>query len=76
MYVHHMCVWFQQRSEEGIGSPGTGATDGCEPPCECWDSNPGPLQEHRTLSSPVFVLLFSEVGSHETHASMELGLCR
>lgn len=25
----------------GIRSPATGAMDGCEPPCECWQSNPG-----------------------------------
>ena len=27
MYVHHMRAW---KPEEGIGSPGTGVTDGCE----------------------------------------------
>lgn len=27
--------------EEGVGSPGTGITDACEPPCEFWESNLG-----------------------------------
>ena len=29
--VGHICVWCLQRSEEGVRSPGTGVTDGCEP---------------------------------------------
>lgn len=33
MCVHSMHVWGLRRSEEGVGSPGTGVTDGCEPPC-------------------------------------------
>lgn len=41
-----MCVLGEQ-SEEGIGCPGTGVTDGygCEPPYECWKRNLGLLQE-------------------------------
>ena len=31
-----MCV---QRLEGGIGCPGTGVTDGCEPLCGCWEPN-------------------------------------
>jgi hypothetical protein len=23
-----------------------GVTDGCEPPCDCWEFNSGPLEEH------------------------------
>jgi hypothetical protein len=26
-----------QKPEEDSGSPGTGVTDGCEPPCGCWN---------------------------------------
>lgn len=26
MSVHHICAWFPRRSEEGVGSPGTGVT--------------------------------------------------
>lgn len=37
---------FQGRSEEGMGSPGTGGTDDCEPPCVCQ----GPeLQEEQVI---------------------------
>ena len=39
-------VW---RSEEGIRSPETGVTGGCEPPCRCWEPNSGPLQEQQML---------------------------
>jgi hypothetical protein len=31
--------------EEGIGSD----TDGCEPPCGCWELNSGPLEEQSVL---------------------------
>ena len=24
-------------------------TDGCEPPCGCWELNSGPLEEHTVL---------------------------
>ena len=38
-----------QESEEVIGSPGTGITDDCGPPCGCWESKLGPLQEQPVL---------------------------
>lgn len=38
IYVCHMRAWFLQRSEAGVGSPGTRAMDGCEPPGGCWES--------------------------------------
>ena len=28
--VYHVYVWSQWRPEKGVGSPGTGVTDGCE----------------------------------------------
>lgn len=37
-----MCV--PQKSEEDIGFPKTGATNGCEPPCGFLELNPDPLQ--------------------------------
>lgn len=41
IYVYVSCVdlalW---GSEEGIKSPGTGVSDGCEPPFCCWELNP------------------------------------
>lgn len=38
---HARCPW---KPEEGVGSSVTGVMDGCEVPCECWDSNPSPLE--------------------------------
>ena len=32
------------RPDEGIKSPGTGVTDGCQLPRECWESNLSPLK--------------------------------
>lgn len=37
MYVYHVHAWCLGRSKEGIGSPETGAGEGCGPPCGCWD---------------------------------------
>ena len=39
-----VCAWYTLRLEEGVKSPGTKIKDTCEPPCGCWDLNPGPLQ--------------------------------
>jgi hypothetical protein len=39
-------------ARRGVRSPGTGVTDGCEPPlCGCWELKPGPLQEQPVLLS-------------------------
>jgi hypothetical protein len=47
MYMQDMqCPW---RPEEGVRSPRTGDRDSCEPPCNCWEPSPGPLQEHQVL---------------------------
>ena len=40
-----MCGWCSQKSEEGIRSPKTGVRDSCKPPCGCWESDSGRLQE-------------------------------
>lgn len=50
----HLCLcmtWLQcpWTPEEGVGSPGTGATDTWAPPHRCWESNPSPLQEQPTI---------------------------
>lgn len=37
--------------EEGVRSPATEVTDGPEPPCGCWESNLGPLQEQVFLTA-------------------------
>jgi hypothetical protein len=55
VYVPHECmhacmhVWCLQRPEEGTRSPGTGVTNDCKPPRECWESNPDPQQEQPVL---------------------------
>lgn len=41
MYVCHMC--------EMPMKAGTRVVDGCEPLCECWEWNPGPLPKQRVL---------------------------
>lgn len=37
------------RSEEGVKSLETGVIGSREPPCACWESNLGPLQEQKLL---------------------------
>lgn len=37
--------------EDSIGSPGTGVTDDCEPPCGCWKWDLHPLEEQAVLSA-------------------------
>lgn len=44
--THAWCLW---KSEEGIGSPETGVTDGWEAPCGCWEMNTGTLKEQQVL---------------------------
>ena len=36
------CVYGQKRAPDPI-------TDGCEPPCGCWELNSGPLEEQAML---------------------------
>lgn len=49
-----LCVWAwcHWESKEGVRSPVTGITDGCELPCECWEQNLDPPQEHPMLLTP------------------------
>jgi hypothetical protein len=42
--VHHLHA-VPLKQEEGIRVPGTVDTEGCEPPCGCWELNLGLLQE-------------------------------
>ena len=35
--------------EESVGTPVTGITHICEPPCACWESNLGPVEEQPVL---------------------------
>ena len=43
--VCHVYPWYPQKLKEKVRSSGTGVKDGCEPPCRCWESNLGPLEE-------------------------------
>jgi hypothetical protein len=46
MWVFCLCLCLcTTELEEGIESPGTGFTDGCEPSFGCWELNLGPLEE-------------------------------
>ena len=44
MYVSTLSL-SSNTSEEAIGS----ITDGCEPPCGCWELNSGPLEKQSVL---------------------------
>ena len=44
--VHYVHTWHPGSPEEGASSPGAGVTDCKEPHVVCWESNPGPLEEH------------------------------
>jgi len=43
MWVHCSCLQTHQKRASGP------ITDGCEPPCGCWELNSGPLQEQSAL---------------------------
>lgn len=45
------CAWCPGRSEGNIGSLETGVTDGCGPPCRCWEASP--LQQNHQLKAPL-----------------------
>lgn len=59
VYGHYICVWSLQRSQEGIGGPGTRVTNGCEIPCGCWKLDLGPSQEQQVLSRKIKFMLFA-----------------
>lgn len=46
MYHYEPCAYWVPEARKDIGSPRTGATDGCESPCR-WmmENNPGALEE-------------------------------
>lgn len=56
MYACFACVcgclppaWYPWWSEEGVGVFGTGVKDACEPSCDLWELNPGPLPEQQSV---------------------------
>lgn len=50
----YMCACALWSPEEGVRSLGTRVTNGCEPICRCWESNPGlkaaNAYKHQTIS--------------------------
>ena len=46
-HVHAMPV----KARRGHQIPGIGVTYGCEPPCACWELNPGTLNAESALQS-------------------------
>lgn len=48
MLVYHMSTVLRE-PEEGVGSPRTGVTDGCEQLCGAWELNPGSLLGQQLL---------------------------
>lgn len=52
--VYYVHAWCPRRPEEGVRSPGTGVTGGCEPSCGCW-------QPHSPLQEELQVLLADEL---------------
>jgi hypothetical protein len=49
IFMYHVCLWYIQRPEEGIGCPQTGDMDGCKPPSGRWEGKQGPLQEQQAI---------------------------
>ena len=49
MSIQYVCGWCPQKEEEGTGSPETRVANRCGPSCECWELNPGPLEERLVL---------------------------
>jgi hypothetical protein len=68
MWVHCCCLHTHQKRASDS------TTDGCEPPCGCWELNSGPLEEQSMLltSEPsslqpigiLYYLLFFPIRSH------------
>lgn len=46
-----VCAVGWQKLKEGVGCPGTDVMDACEPLCEWWASNPGPLKKQQVLQT-------------------------
>jgi hypothetical protein len=72
VHIHEIRVCLK-RSEEDRRAPGTGVTDGCEPPCGCWELNSGPL-DHWAIS-PALSSLLSLPTSLQGKVSAQPGTC-
>lgn len=52
---------FPERPENVARSTGTGIMDSPEPPCECWECNPGSLQKQQMLLTTEALLFSPEI---------------
>lgn len=58
MSVLRVDAWCPWRPEEGVGSTGTGTTDGYGTPRRYREPNPGPLQGQQVFLTTLKLLLF------------------
>lgn len=73
--VHYLCARCLWRPEEGLGFSGTAVTDGCKPPCGCWELNSGSLEEQLMLlatepslqSLRLLILVYSSPSFQDLH---------
>jgi len=49
MQVHHPCMQYPWKAEEGTVPLDLELGLVCEPPCRCWDLDPGPVQQQQKL---------------------------
>jgi len=64
MYVSALFVFCAHRSQKRVLDllqQESGVTNGCEPPCGCWESNPGPLEQPVLLTSEPHLQLLNEI---------------
>lgn len=75
--VYHVHVYCPRRSEEGIGSPGTGITDRCTLPSGCWELKLGSLGE-QTVSQLCLPCTFTyiKVDSGYSLSRLRASVCR
>lgn len=48
--MYHVHAVFAE-ARRGVSPPGTRVTDSFEPPHECWEPNPGPLEAQQMLTT-------------------------
>jgi hypothetical protein len=56
--LHHVYDRCLPRSGVGTRCPGTEVTDGCEPPCRCWQPNPEFCERATSALQPLVFLSF------------------
>jgi hypothetical protein len=52
IYFFHICGYIVAVFRHGRRQHWIIVTDGCEPPCGCWELNSGPLEEQSVLLTP------------------------